>query len=103
MDQLYSFSEYTLEEDKNLPDDSIDFSTLPKSGPYTELQIPQIRARLLNEFLDMLSGCPEVLPPLREVNHKITLVNKNRKYNYYLPRCPDGLRTQLSDKLSRYT
>ena len=103
MDQLYSFSEHTLEEDKNLPDDSIDFSTLPKSGPYTELQIPQIRARLLNKFSDMLSRCPEVLPPLREVNHKITLVDKNHKYNYYLPRCPDGLRTQLSDKLSQYT
>ena len=64
MDQLYSFSEYTLEEDKNLPDNSVDFSTLPKSGPYTELHIPQIRARLLNEFSDMLSGCPEALPPL---------------------------------------
>ena len=45
MDQLSSFSEYTLEEDKNLPEDSVDFSTLPKSGPYTELQIPQIWAR----------------------------------------------------------
>ena len=103
MDQLYSFSEYTLEEDKNLPEDSVDFSTLPKSGPYTELQIPQIWARLLNEFSDMLSGCPEVLPPLREVNHKITLVNKNRKYNYYLLLCPDVLLTQLSDKLGQYT
>ncbi|KIK51936.1 hypothetical protein GYMLUDRAFT_146844, partial [Collybiopsis luxurians FD-317 M1] len=52
---------------------------------------------------NMLSGVPEVLPPLREINHKIILIDEQRRYNYYMPRCPDYLKTQLSDKLGHYT
>ena len=107
MEQLYSFRESINPRiNESMPIDnegSVDYSSLPSSGPYTEDQIPQLRARLLHEFSDMLSGVLEVLPPLCEVNHKITLIDKNRKYNYYLPRCPDRLKTQLSDKLGCYT
>src|ERR1700757_772306 len=51
----------------------------------------------------LLTGVPPRLPPFREVNHKIPLIDENKRYNYHLPRCPDVLKTQLSDKIQCYT
>ncbi|KIK50191.1 hypothetical protein GYMLUDRAFT_143110, partial [Collybiopsis luxurians FD-317 M1] len=52
---------------------------------------------------DILSGVPETLPPLREINHRIQLINESKRYNYYMPHCPDSLKVQLSEKLERYS
>jgi hypothetical protein len=41
-----------------------------------------------NKYQDILQGVPEGLPPLRAVNHEINLVDPDKKYMYYLPRCP---------------
>ena len=107
MDQLYTFAESTLHYLNNTQSMSsssnTDISTLPHNGPYTENDIPLIWARLIKESLDILSGVPEAPPPLHEVNHKITLIDNQHKYRYYLPHCPDRLRSQLSEKLGRYT
>ncbi|KAF8240318.1 hypothetical protein L208DRAFT_1233643 [Tricholoma matsutake] len=51
---------------------------------------------------DILSRVPDKLPPLREINHHIPLVDKKRKYNYYLPKCPDLMRKPLSKKVAKY-
>lgn len=90
-----SAKDSTTKED----DGEVDFLSLPESGPYREEDIPLLRARLLKRNADMLSGAPETLPPLREVNHKITLIDESCRYNYYMPRCPEGLKNQLSEKL----
>jgi hypothetical protein len=37
---------------------------------------------------DIMNGAPERLPLLREVNHRIPIVNKNKRYKYHSPRCP---------------
>ena len=42
------------------------------------------------------------LPPLREINHQIPLIDKNLKYHYRLPRCPEAMKLQLMEKLRKY-
>jgi len=36
------------------------------------------------------------------VNHKISLIDENKRYNYHLPRCPDSLKPELVEKIQRY-
>jgi RNase H-like domain found in reverse transcriptase/Reverse transcriptase (RNA-dependent DNA polymerase)/Integrase zinc binding domain len=68
-----------------------------------EQVLPDLRAKWVESASDILTGAPPNLPPLREVNHKIPLIDESKQYNYHLPRCPDALKTQLSDKIQRYT
>src|ERR1700742_2549188 len=68
-----------------------------------EQELPDLRAKWVESASDILTGAPPRLPPFREVNHKIPLIDENKRYNYHLPRCPDALKTQLSDKIQRYT
>ncbi|KIJ23296.1 hypothetical protein M422DRAFT_196117, partial [Sphaerobolus stellatus SS14] len=35
------------------------------------------------------------LPPMRKVNHRIKLIDPNKRFNYCLPKCPEALRPQL--------
>ncbi len=51
---------------------------------------------------DILAGPPEKLPPLREVNHMIPLIDKAKKYQYYTPKCPDSMKPQLLEKIKQY-
>ncbi|KAG9223377.1 hypothetical protein CCMSSC00406_0009268 [Pleurotus cornucopiae] len=50
-----------------------------------------------------MKGPPDGLPPLRDINHTIPLLDEGKRYNYYLPKCPDSLKSQLSEKITRYT
>ncbi|KIK12982.1 hypothetical protein PISMIDRAFT_18316 [Pisolithus microcarpus 441] len=43
------------------------------------------------------------MPPLREVNHRIPLIDEGMRYTYHLPRCPDSLKPQLAEKIQLYT
>ena len=67
-----------------------------------EEQLPDLRKNWVESAKDILSGAPNHLPPLREVNHKILIINEEKQYSYYLPRCPDALKTQLIDKIQDY-
>lgn len=49
-----------------------------------------------------MSGVPEELPPFREINHTIPLIDEGKLYKYHLPRCPDSLKPQLLEKMARY-
>lgn len=68
-----------------------------------EEELPKLRAAWLESASDILTGAPPKLPPFREINHTIPLIDENKKYNYHLPRCPDALKTQLNEKIIRYT
>ena len=68
----------------------------------TKNDLPQLRARWLEEYRDIMSGVPEQLPPLREINHSIPLIDEGKTYRYHLPRCPDALKPQLIEKINRY-
>jgi hypothetical protein len=49
---------------------------------------------------DIMRGAPEWLPPLREVNHRIPLVDGDKRYKYHSPRCPDSLKHKLIEKIA---
>jgi hypothetical protein len=70
--------------------------------PLTRNDIPRIRAQLKAEIKDLTGEQPLELPPFREVNHRIPLIDYLHKITKRLPKCPDKYRTQLIDKLNRY-
>ncbi|KAF8227329.1 hypothetical protein L208DRAFT_1297465 [Tricholoma matsutake] len=71
-------------------------------GPLTKKDIPCLREEWKTSCQDILSGVPDTLPPLREINHHIPLVDEQKRYNYHLPKCPDLMRKPLTKKISKY-
>jgi hypothetical protein len=72
------------------------------NGPLMKQDIPRLREEWKNSCQDILGGVPDKLPPLREINHHILLVDEKKKYNYYLPKCPDSMRKPLAEKINKY-
>ena len=68
----------------------------------TDDDYPHLRQQWYDQYDDMLKGTKEMLPPWREVNHEIHLIDKSRRYNYHLPRCPNALCEQFHEKINRY-
>ncbi|KAG6882292.1 hypothetical protein C0992_012202, partial [Termitomyces sp. T32_za158] len=66
-----------------------------------EEDIPRLRQQWQQEFVDIVNGTKPELPPWREVNHEINLIDKNKQYKYHLPRCPRARQEQLRDKTNR--
>lgn len=58
--------------------------------------------RWFKEFRDITSGVPEVLPPLREINHQIPLIDPTLRYSYHLPKCAEALKPLLMEKIIHY-
>jgi hypothetical protein len=52
---------------------------------------------------DIINGALEQLPLLREVNHRIPIIDENKRYKYHSPRCLDSLKPELIEKIARYT
>ena len=44
---------------------------------------------MLNENDDMLQPVPPELPPFREINHEIPIIDESKRYTYHLPRCAE--------------
>jgi hypothetical protein len=65
--------------------------------------LPELRKKWVEDSADILQGAPPGLPPIREVNHKIPLIDENLQYRHYLPKCPDSLKPQLLEKIQLYT
>ncbi|KAI0792980.1 hypothetical protein BC629DRAFT_1287372, partial [Irpex lacteus] len=65
--------------------------------------VPRLRERWLTEYADMLAGVPERLPPMREINHRIPIIDEKHTYRYHHPRCSDALKPKLLEKIERYT
>ena len=49
-----------------------------------------------------MAPAPEVLPPFREVNHRITLIDPGKRYVERRATCPQSLESELRMKVSRY-
>ncbi len=73
-----------------------------KPRKQTEERIANLRQGWYDRYQDLLHGTKEELPPLREVNHEINLIDLDAKYTYHLPRCPTAFRDQFYTKLNRY-
>ncbi|KIJ32268.1 hypothetical protein M422DRAFT_184755, partial [Sphaerobolus stellatus SS14] len=53
-------------------------------------------------YADLFGEIPLELPPMHEVNHRIKLIDPNKRFNYQLPKYPEALRPQLHTKIDRY-
>lgn len=60
------------------------------------------RRHLLEEFAELFQPVPPELPPFRDINHTIPIIDEKKRYNYRLPKCPEVLRPELSAKIERY-
>ena len=54
------------------------------------------------DYADIMDGVREVLPPWREVNHEIHLIDDSKQYHYHLLRCLNSLRDEFYAKVKRY-
>ncbi|KAF8220212.1 hypothetical protein L208DRAFT_1335129 [Tricholoma matsutake] len=71
------------------------------TGPLSKKDLPCLREEWKQSCQDILNGVPDKLPPLRDINHHIPLVDE-KKYNYYLPKCPNSMRKPLTEKIAKY-
>jgi len=69
----------------------------------SSLRLSASREQWLDKISDLVGGVPVMLPPFREVNHEINLINPNKRITYQLPKCPDALKAELAEKISWYT
>jgi hypothetical protein len=74
----------------------------PEVDPKEAELLAKLRAGWVEKAADILTGVPRRLPPFREINHKIPLIDEDKRYNYHMPRCADALKTQLLDKIKLY-
>ncbi|KAJ7217497.1 hypothetical protein B0H12DRAFT_1032092, partial [Mycena haematopus] len=65
-------------------------------------RVHELRARWYEHCADLMGPIPLELPPFREVNHELKLIDDNAKYNYHMPRCPEALRPLLREKIQQY-
>ncbi|KIJ37812.1 hypothetical protein M422DRAFT_177458, partial [Sphaerobolus stellatus SS14] len=54
------------------------------------------------KYADLFGNIPLELPPMHEVNHRIKLIDPDKRFNYCLPKCPEALPPQLHTKIDRY-
>ena len=52
-------------------------ATLQGSGSLPP-KLPKLRERWMNKIADLVGGIPVKLPPFREVNHKIKLIDPGK-------------------------
>ena len=74
----------------------------PAEAGSEEEQLQQLRDKWFQAYEDMLRPPPPGLPPWREVNHRIPLIEEQKQYRYRAPRCPESVREELSEKISKY-
>ena len=74
----------------------------PAKAGSEEEHLQELRDKWFQAYEDMLRPPPPELPPWREVNHRIPLIDEHKQYHYRTPRCPDSVREELSEKISKY-
>ena len=47
--------------------------------------LPELHKKWVEAAADILTSAPAHLPSLREVSHKIPIIDENKRYNYHLP------------------
>src|SRR6202453_3979771 len=76
--------------------------TKPKEK-YSPSDIPRLREKWFEECSDLLGPIPLELPPFREINHRIPLMEEDLWYSYHLPHCPEVVQEELRQKITQYT
>jgi hypothetical protein len=70
--------------------------------PLSVEDFPRLRQEWTDEYADLLGPIPERLPPFREINHTIPLIDPDKAYPSRTPRCPEAFRGKLREKVERY-
>lgn len=73
----------------------------PSDG-MTESDIPRLCEQWMRICKDLFENQPDELPPLREINHRIPLIDETKTYHHRQPKCPDAFKPALMTKLERY-
>ncbi|KIJ51802.1 hypothetical protein M422DRAFT_244157 [Sphaerobolus stellatus SS14] len=68
----------------------------------TKDDFSRLRSQWKEKYSDLFGNIPLELPPMREVNHRIKLIDPDKQFNYHLPKCPGALRPQLHTKIDCY-
>lgn len=68
-----------------------------------ESDIPRLRKKWVEACEESFANQPDELPPLREINHKIPLIDESKAYHHRQPKCPDAFKPALMAKIERYT
>ena len=68
--------------------------------PLHDGDIPRLRGEWTENIKDLTCPIPEVLPPFREINHELNLIDEDKQYHYHNPRCPDHFVKELGDKIT---
>ena len=76
---------------------------IPSMDSRGSVNIQRLREQWFTKYADMVNRVPMELPPLREVNHWIPLIDEAKRYIYHMLRCPEAMRPQLMDKVRQYT
>ena len=71
---------------------------LPMDHPAFE----EHRNNIIKYFEDVFGPPPDELPPFREVNHRIPLIDPGLRYKYRLPKCPEAYMEKLQEKINFY-
>ena len=69
----------------------------------TDPKTSVLREKWLQTCKDIMRPPPLELPPFREINHSIPLIDPKLQHKYRLPKCPDAMKPQLLEKIERYT
>ena len=77
-------------------------SAQTKHNGLSEEGIPELREQWFTRFEHLFREPEPILPPKREVEHQIPLIEEDKRYTYYMPRCPDYLKEQLWEKIEKY-
>lgn len=73
-----------------------------KAKQIEQTNLDSLRSAWKEEYADMVNGTPDRLPPLRDINHEIHIIDPTQRYVYHAPRCPNALRAEFYEKLNRY-
>ena len=71
--------------------------------PWQDSDILQLRKEWIQACEDLFINQTDELPPLREINHKIPLIDESKVYHHRQPKCPDAFKPALMAKVERYT
>ena len=61
--------------------------------------ILRLRDKWREKYAAIFGSIPLELPPFREVNHKINLMDPDKQINYHLLKCPEHYHSELSEKI----
>jgi len=92
-------SQETLRDGKR---ESVNLQETLHNGQQESVKLQKLHDHWFAKYADILNRVPLELPPLREINHQIPLIDDGKQYYYYLPCCPDAMKLQLMEKMKQY-